>query len=101
MYLGVKAVIAKSMARIHKNNLINHGVLPLVFENKNDYDGLEQGDLLEINNCHEEIRNRKVIVYNKTKGTSFTSLVDLSDDEVEIILSGGQLRFIKNQMVTA
>jgi aconitate hydratase len=101
MYLGVKAVIAKSMARIHKNNLINHGVLPLVFENKNDYDGLEQGDLLEINNCHEEIRNRRVTVYNKTKGTSFTSLVDLSDDEVEIILSGGQLRFIKNQMVTA
>ncbi len=101
MYLGVKAVIAKSMARIHKNNLINHGVLPLIFENKKDYDGLEQGDVLEINNCHEDIRNRKVTVYNKTKGTSFSCLVDLSDDEVEIILAGGQLRFIKNQMVNA
>lgn len=101
MYLGVKAVIAKSMARIHKNNLINHGILPLVFENKEDYESLNLGDVLEMNNCEEEIRNKRVNVYNKTKGISLVALLELSDDEIEIILAGGQLRYIKNQMVTA
>jgi len=101
MYLGVKAVIAKSMARIHKNNLINHGVLPLIFEDVKDYDNLEQGDVLEITNCEEQIRNKKVKVYNKTKGTYFIALLELSDDEVEVFLAGGQLRYIKKQMATA
>ena len=49
MYLGVRAVIAKSIARIHKGNLINHGIIPMVFEDPADYDKLEQGDELEIN----------------------------------------------------
>lgn len=98
MYLGVKAVIAKSMARIHKNNLINHGILPLLFENKNDYDTIDQGDVLEIRNCREGIKNRRVNIYNKSKDKTFIAVVDLSDDEIDIILSGGQLRYIKSKI---
>lgn len=98
MYLGVKAIIAKSMARIHKNNLINHGVLPLVFDNKDDYYTIELGDVLEMDNCIEQIKNKKVVVNNVTKATSFIANLELSDDEIDIILTGGQLRYIKNQI---
>jgi aconitate hydratase len=100
MYLGVKAVIAKSMARIHKNNLINHGVLPLVFADKNDYDNVELSDQIEIKNCLQGIKDKKLKVYNKTKDRYFETVLEISDDEVEVILSGGQLRHIKKQIVT-
>lgn len=97
MYLGVKAVIAKSIARIHKNNLINHGVIPLLFQDPADYDGLSLGDELEIDDSNSQIRARKVTIRNLTKGTSFRTKLDLSDIEIEIILSGGQLSYIKKQ----
>ena len=51
MYLGVRAVIAKSIARIHKGNLLNHGIIPMVFEDPADYDKLEMGDELDCRNC--------------------------------------------------
>ncbi|QAT49249.1 aconitate hydratase [Caproiciproducens sp. NJN-50] len=97
MFLGVKAIVAKSMARIHKNNLINHGVIPLLFQNPADYDGLSLGDELEIDDSANQIRGRKVIVRNLTKGTAFEARLDLSDVEIEIVLSGGQLSYIKNR----
>jgi aconitate hydratase len=98
MFLGVKAVIAKSMARIHKNNLINHGVVPLVFENPADYGGITLGDELVITNAPAQIGARRVEVENRTTGTRFTAVAELSDDEVEIVLSGGQLPCIKSKM---
>ncbi len=97
MYWGVKAVIVKSFARIHKNNLINHGVIPLVFENPADYDGIDLMDELVIQDCPEQIRSKRVLIRNKTKGTSFATRLELSDDEVEIILCGGQLPYIKSK----
>ena len=98
MYLGVKAVIAKSMARIHKNNLINHGVVPMIFENPSDYDKLELSDELEIAGFPEQIRKKLVQVYDKTKNFHFNAVVELSDDEVEVILCGGQLRYIREHI---
>lgn len=95
MYWGIKAVITKSFARIHKNNLINHGVMPLVFANPADYDGIDLMDELVIQDAPDQIRSRTITVENKTKGTSFQTRLELSDDEVEIILAGGQLRYIK------
>lgn len=97
MYLGVKAVIVKSFARIHKNNLINHGVLPLVFEHASDYNSIDLEDELSISNATAQIKSKRLVIHNLTKGVSFTALLELSDDEVEIILCGGQLPFIKVQ----
>lgn len=98
MFLGVKCVIAKSIARIHKGNLVNHGIIPMLFEDPASYDRIDQGDELEINNLLDQIPTRKVEVFNKTKGFSFFVNLDLSDNEVEVVLSGGQLRFLKKQL---
>ena len=98
MFLGVKCVIAKSIARIHKGNLVNHGIIPMLFEDPASYDRIDQGDELEINNLLDQIPTRKVEVFDKTKGFSFFVNLDLSDNEVEVVLSGGQLRFLKKQL---
>ncbi|MEL7646670.1 MAG: aconitate hydratase [Sedimentibacter sp.] len=97
MYLGVKAVIAKSMARIHKNNLVNHGVLPLLFVNPSDYGNIEMMDELVVENIAEQIRSRKVTVKNMTKNVSFEAKVDLTDRETDIIIAGGQLCYVANK----
>ena len=98
MFLGIKCVIAKSIARIHKGNLVNHGIIPMLFEDPASYDRIDQGDELEINNLLDQIPTRKVEVFDKTKGFSFFVNLDLSDNEVEVVLSGGQLRFLKKQL---
>ena len=98
MYLGVKAVIAKSIARINKGNLVNHGIIPMLFADPSDYDKIDQEDELEFNNLLDQIPTRKVIVTDKTKGFDFEVNLDLSDNEVEVVLSGGQLAYLKKQL---
>ena len=98
MYLGVKAVIAKSMARIHKGNLVNHGIIPMLFADPADYDRLDQMDELEIDGLRDQIAERRVLVMDKTKGFSFKAVLDLSDSELEVILCGGQLRYLKEEL---
>lgn len=98
MYLGVKAVIAKSMARIHKGNLVNHGIIPMLFADPADYDRIDQMDELEIDGLRDQIAERRVLVMDKTKGFSFETVLDLSDSELEVILCGGQLRYLKEEL---
>ncbi len=98
MFLGVKCVIAKSIARIHKGNLLNHGIVPMLFEDPSDYDKIEQGDVFEIKNYLDQIPTRRVVVKDATKGFDFAVKLDLSDSEVEVALAGGQLRFLKRQL---
>ena len=98
MYLGVRAVIAKSIARIHKGNLINHGIIPMIFEDPADYDKIEQGDELEINGLLEQMQTKEVEVRNNTKGVTFKARLELSDSELEVISCGGQLRYLKKQL---
>lgn len=98
MYLGVKAVIAKSIARIHKGNLVNHGIIPMLFLNPADYDRLEQGDELEMEQLLEQIPTRRVTVTDKTRGFTFSVRLDLSDNEIQVVLSGGQLSYLKKQL---
>lgn len=98
MYLGVKCVIAKSIARIHKGNLVNHGIIPLLFEDAKDYDRMDLLDELEINNLLDQIPTREVLIRNKTKGFDFKAKLDLTDNEVEVVLCGGQLRYLKKQL---
>ena len=98
MYLGVKCVIAKSIARIHKGNLVNHGIVPMLFEDPEDYDRIDLLDELEIKNLPDQIKTRRVTVTDRTKGFDFTVRLDLSENEMEVVLSGGQLRYLRKQL---
>ena len=93
MYLGIKAVIAKSFARIHKKNLINFGIIPYTFLNERDYDLVNLGDELsfEITNFNE------VTILNKTNNKSFKAVSDLSNEDIAVIEAGGILNYIKNK----
>jgi len=97
MYLGVGAVIAKSLERIHAANLINFGILPLTFESGDDYDKINQGDELEITDLREKIiRGQAIAIKNVTTGYTFSAGCPLSERQKKIILAGGALN-INNQ----
>lgn len=98
MYLGVKAVIAKSMARIHKGNLVNHGIIPMLFADPQDYDRIDMMDELEIDGLRDQIPTRQITVRNKTKDFAFQVKLDLTDSELDVVLCGGQLRYLKNEL---
>lgn len=98
MYLGVKAVLVKSLARIHRDNLINYGILPLLFENKDDYDKIGQGDLLEAENLREQVKNRRIIIHNRTRNVDVPAKLELSDREATIILAGGKLTYVRDKI---
>lgn len=100
MYLGVRCVIAKSIARIHKGNLINHGIIPMLFEDPADYDGIQLGDELEVEGLLDQIPTRRVSVCNATRGGSFAVRLDLTDAEMEVVLAGGQLRLLKARLAS-
>jgi aconitate hydratase len=95
MYLGLRIVIARSFARIHRANLVNFGILPLTFASEEDYAQVEQGDQLEIAGVPEALRaGDTVTVKNLSKGTRFRAKHDLSPRQVEILLGGGLLNYI-------
>ncbi len=97
LYLGVKAIICKSFARIHRQNLINNGILPLEFVNEADYDKIAQGDSLAIADIRSIVENDgKIIVENKTRGFSFEVKCELSERGKGMILAGGLLNYTKN-----
>ena len=94
LYLGVKAVITKSFARIHKANLINSGILPLTFENEADYDKIDLGDDLVLENIRDAVENGgKVILKNKTKGVEIPLVSDYSERQRKLLLAGGLLNY--------
>jgi aconitate hydratase len=96
MYLGVKAVIAKSFERIHAANLINFGILPLHFENEAEYNLLDQGDSLEIHDIRSALQSGGLLtVRNVTKGRRFNVMYNLSERQRRILLAGGALNLVK------
>ena len=96
LYLGVKAIICKSFARIHRQNLINNGILPLEFVNESDYDKIEQGDKLVIANIRNIIEtDGRIVVEDKTKGFSFEVKCELSERGKGMMLAGGLLNYTK------
>ena len=98
MFMGTKAVIAKSFERIHTANLINFGIIPLTFKNEGDYNKIDQGDDIEIPDVKHTIeKGRALKVKNKTKSTEFEVEYNLSDRQREIILAGGTLAYMKNK----
>ena len=96
LYLGVKAVLVKSFARIHMANLVNAGILPLMFENEADYDKIDQGDELKIEHVAEQLRAGDTIeVQNATKGFTFKAKVSVSARQKEMLYAGGLLNYTK------
>lgn len=98
MYLGVRAVLAKSFARIHKANLINFGILPLTFADPDDYERVESGDLLEITAIREELEGGQVVtIRDVTRGVTIRAQHDLSERQARMILAGGLLNLIRGE----
>ena len=95
VYLGIKGVAVKSFARIHKNNLINNGILPLVFANEADYDTIELNDELIIENALDAVKSGQAKLINKTKGLTYVMLLEVSERQKEMLLAGGLINLIK------
>ncbi|MBW7942670.1 MAG: aconitate hydratase, partial [Candidatus Kuenenia stuttgartiensis] len=94
MYLGVKAVIAKSFARIHRSNLVNFGILPLTFTEENDYLVLDQGDSLELVDIKKQLKSGGIlVVHNRTKNKEIKVTHLLSSREIDILFAGGLLNY--------
>lgn len=97
LYLGVKAVIVKSFARIHMANLINAGIIPMTFADEADYDRIDQMDELSMKDVTAQIKaGDTVTVTNVTKGFDFTVKVELSERQKEMLIAGGLLNYTKN-----
>ena len=98
MFLGIETVITKSFARIHRDNLINFGIIPFTFVNEDDYNRLKTNDTLEIRGVSEALKNNinPIEVKNTTQDFEFDVSYDLSEREREIILAGGKLNYTKN-----
>ena len=95
LYLGVKAVVVKSFARIHVANLINAGILPLTFKNPDDYDRINQGDELEIGGIYAAFESGIATLTDKTTGEKFELVCEFSERQRDMLLAGGLLKYTK------
>ncbi|MGC9372772.1 MAG: aconitate hydratase [Thermovirgaceae bacterium] len=99
-YLGVTAVIAKSFARIHLANLVNFGILPLVFENAEDYGSIRQGDRLSFE-THALAEGKLLEIMNESEGRSIPVRSPVTEKDLQIIRAGGRLSYIKRSKAAA
>lgn len=97
LHLGVKFVIAKSFARIHRSNLINSGIMPLVFDDPADYDDISLGDKLVIDNAVSQVGAEHINVKNETTGKTYKTHADFSELEAAMILAGGKINYLKQE----
>lgn len=96
LYLNIKAVFAKSFARIHKANLINSGIFPFVFEDGNDYDNISTFDEIEIEELPSQLKDGNTIrAANKTAGKCIKLILEATDREKDILLHGGYINYLK------
>lgn len=95
MYLGIRGVLAKSFARIHVANLINAGILPMTFENPEDYDTLNQDDVLRLDGIQSAMAGGKLVLVNETTGKEIPVLCSLTERQQAILLAGGLLNYTK------
>jgi aconitate hydratase len=95
MFVGIRGIIAKSYARIHRSNLINFGILPLTFDEK-EFERIQQGDRLRIEKIRDRLRaNGSLTIQNVTQGRAFEVLHGLNEREIEILLAGGLLNYTR------
>jgi aconitate hydratase len=96
LYLGIRAVIAKSFARIHAANLVNAGILPLIFENEADYDRIDQGDRIELSDVHEGLKAGRLtakVMSGAEMKAEIPLCMDLAERQKEMLLAGGLLKY--------
>ena len=93
LYLGVRAVIAKSFARIHRDNLVNAGILPLTFENAEDYDLISEGDVLSLDGLDGVLESGRVILSDETNGKKIPLVAALSTRQIAVLRAGGLLKY--------
>ena len=99
LYLGVKAVVTKSFARIHRSNLINAGILPLTFKNEADYEKISENDDLKIENVIDAIKTgADIVIENVTTGDKIECTCELSERAKDIVLAGGLLSYTREQL---
>ncbi len=99
MYLGVRAILTKSFARIHKANLINYGIIPMTFRNPSDYDRISGGDTIEIKNIDQSLKNGTDFVltlHSKDGDYTFNAVNDLAKRSADILLQGGLAAYTRN-----
>jgi len=97
-YLGQRAVIARSYARIGWQNLVNFGIVPLEFKKADDYDTIEQGDMLKVDNIRNQLKEKgSVTVHNLTKNHEIETVVSLSERQLEAVLDGGVINNFKKR----
>lgn len=94
LYLGVRAVITKSFARIHVANLINAGIMPLTFENPDDYDRLEQGHELHLKNIYEGMDTGHIVMENRTTGEEINLVCNFTERQKDILKAGSLLKYV-------
>ncbi len=94
-YLGLKAVIAKSIERIHQANLCNFGILPLLFQREEDYERLKEGDVLELRNVHSSIEKGELLLLDKTQNIEIKLTLFASEEQKRMLLKGGKLNLLK------
>mgnify|MGYP004457556833 FL=1 len=97
LYLGVRAVVAKSFARIHVANLINVGILPLTFKNPEDYDKLKMNDTLTFSDVHSGMDKGVIMMKDETTGESFELSCSFTERQKDILKAGGLLAYTKEQ----
>ena len=99
MYLGVRAVIAKTMERIHKANLINFCLVPIEFAETADYDKINEGDELQIDNLRQAVESGsdEIKIVNKTSSSEFVGKLELSKRDREVLLAGGLLSYVSKK----
>ena len=89
--------MAISFARIHAANLINSGIMPLVFENPEDYEKISEGDVLTVKDARNQLVSGKIEVINETKGFKFTLKADFTEKQQNMLLSGGLINMMKGK----
>ncbi len=97
LYLGIKAVLAKSFSRIHYSNLINNGIIPLVFKNPEDYEEIGEMDELLIEEAISQVKGETVKVRNLTKGKEYEMILDITPLQQEVLVQGGLLNLIRSK----
>ena len=97
-YLGIRAVVAKSFARIHRKNLINFCVLPLTFANEGDYGKISMGDVLELSNVHNGLKGTGDLrLHNRTKGEDYPVKHKFSAEELDSLMAGGLIAHVRKK----
>jgi aconitate hydratase len=98
-YLGVEAVIAKGFARIHIQNLVDFGIVPLYFKNPKDYDDIQQEDILELSHIRESVKkSNEITVFNKTRNKTYLCEHHMSPRQVDVLLAGGLINTVKGKL---